>query len=126
MRTPKINTKKLVAALAPVALAGAMIAPTAAASTSPSTDAPAVAVSTTREPPTQLPVGTPIALLMIGAALMFLPEHPQAVESIIEKSEPVRSTIRANPGLWPSLETLLADYDAVHKRVTPIVPPATP
>jgi hypothetical protein len=35
MRTPKINTKKLAAALAPIALAGAMIAPTAAASTPP-------------------------------------------------------------------------------------------
>jgi hypothetical protein len=48
--------------------------------------------------------------------------------SMIERSEPLRSIIRANPGLWLSLEPLLADYDAAHKRGgdTSVVPPATP
>jgi hypothetical protein len=41
MRTPKINTKKLAAALAPIVLAGAVMAPTAGASTPPSAHSPA-------------------------------------------------------------------------------------
>jgi hypothetical protein len=41
MRTPKINTKKLAAALAPIALAGAVMAPAAAASPPPRGHGPA-------------------------------------------------------------------------------------
>jgi hypothetical protein len=41
MKTPKINTKKFAAALAPIALAGAMMAPTAAASTPATAPSPA-------------------------------------------------------------------------------------
>jgi hypothetical protein len=44
--TPKFNSKKLAAALAPVALAGAMMAPTAAASTPPSAHSPAATAQT--------------------------------------------------------------------------------
>jgi hypothetical protein len=51
MRTPKINTKKLAAALAPIALAGAIIAPAAAASPASAYSPAATAQARVGSPP---------------------------------------------------------------------------
>jgi hypothetical protein len=58
----------------------------------------------------------------------FASQWVEYVTAMIERSEPLRSVIRANPGVWPSLELLLADHDAAHKRGadTSVAPPGTP
>jgi hypothetical protein len=76
MRTPKINAKKLVAALAPVALAGAVMAPTAAAESTPTepNGPAATAQAEANSPAATAP--TNVACCSKGFRIYNLSSHP--------------------------------------------------